>query len=111
MLLRINCFVIFMLAMALPVSAASLRDPTQPPSGWQVASATTSAEQAHSGLTLNSIISSHDNSRAVINNQIYRVGDKVNGVAIRAISAQQVKLANGNILRLFPAVTAPNKKR
>lgn len=110
MLLRIN-LVIVMLAIVLPASAASLRDPTKPPSGWQVSSASASIKPANSGLTLNSIISGRGSPRAVINNQIYRVGDKVNGVAIRAINDQQVALVNGNILRLFPAVTAPNKKR
>ncbi|KFZ37814.1 hypothetical protein HR45_08130 [Shewanella mangrovi] len=93
----------------LPVSAATLRDPTKPPSGVQLSA--TSAENAQSRLQLNSIVAGAGGKHAVINNQIYRVGDKVNGVAISAIHDNQVSLADGRQLRLFPRVTEPNKKR
>ncbi|MCH1924125.1 MSHA biogenesis protein MshK [Shewanella sp. C32] len=99
------------LLLALPVMAADLRDPTLPPVGWQIDTSAAAQSASDTSLVLNSIITGAAGKRAVINNQLYHVGDKVNGVAISAISDQQVSLANGNKLRLFPPVTAPNKKR
>ncbi|QUN07692.1 MSHA biogenesis protein MshK [Shewanella yunxiaonensis] len=89
--------------------AASLRDPTLPPYGLQ--SMSSSSTNAPVTLVLNSVVQGPSGTRAVINNQLYRRGDRLQGTSISAIHANEVVLADGRKLRLFQTITEPNKKR
>lgn len=105
----INVAVLALLILAAPAKAASLRDPTMPPVGM------TSVNTTHSGtaesLVLNSIIQGATGAKAIINNQLYRQGARLQDTAIRYIGANEVLLADGRRLQLFKKITEPNKKR
>ncbi|QSX33247.1 MSHA biogenesis protein MshK [Shewanella avicenniae] len=111
MLLTTKRLLWVLLVATLPASAASLRDPTMPPAGVRMGSAAEALPSAEVRLQLNSIVTGATGKHAVINNQIYHVGDSVNGVVISAIHDNQVSLADGRRLSLFPTVTKQNKKR
>jgi MSHA biogenesis protein MshK len=91
------------LLLTASVQAETLRDPTRPGKGGEVISAATlDKDQA---LQLNSIVKAGANSHVLINNQIYRVGDKVQGIKITRIGMNSVSLADGRKLRMYQIIT------
>ncbi|WOT04800.1 MSHA biogenesis protein MshK [Shewanella youngdeokensis] len=86
----------------ISASAASLRDPTLPGSGVIVAS--NSAASVSKTMTLNSVVVKHNSAFAVINGQIYKQGQRVNGVKIMKIDEDTVSLADGRKLKMFEAI-------
>ncbi|TRY16055.1 MSHA biogenesis protein MshK [Shewanella hanedai] len=90
-------------ALTASVQAETLRDPTRPGKGGGVASVATADKER--GLQLNSIVSAGANSHVLINNQIYVVGDTVQGVKITRIGINSVSLADGRKLRMYQIIT------
>lgn len=82
--------------------AETLRDPTRPGIGNSVESV--SILDKSSALQLNSIVSAGIHSHAVINNQIYVVGDRVQGVKITRIGINSVSLADGRKLTMYQII-------
>lgn len=105
----INVVVLVLLMLPAPSYATSLRDPTMPPAGMVAVDA--NRKDADTPLVLNSIIQGPTGANAIINNQLYRAGERLQGTAIRHIGANEVVLADGRRLRLFEKITEPNKKR
>ncbi|MEC4725439.1 MSHA biogenesis protein MshK [Shewanella sp. D64] len=91
------------LVLMASVQAETLRDPTRP--GKEVGSASTATPEKGHALQLNSIISAGTNSHVVINNQIYVVGDRVQGVKITQIGINSVSLADGRKLNMYQIIT------
>jgi MSHA biogenesis protein MshK len=87
----------FMGSMA---NAQTLRDPTLPASSVLGQS---SPEKA-SGLVLHSIIKGQQ-SYVIINDQILKLGGKIQGLTIINISHRDVTLSDGRKLTLFKSVT------
>ncbi|WP_333473830.1 MSHA biogenesis protein MshK [Shewanella nanhaiensis] len=92
-----------LLAFAASTQAETLRDPTRPGRGG--GSSTVSAQDMQRGLTLNSVVNAGASSHAVINNQIFVVGDRVQGVKITRIGANSVSLADGRKLSMYQTIT------
>ncbi len=88
------------------LAAASLRDPTMPAQGVNLPA----KEQGGQGLILSSLLSGPQGRRAVINNQIYRQGDRIQGVVLSRIDQGSVLLADGRRLYLFQAITERKEK-
>lgn len=88
------------------LAAASLRDPTMPAQGVNLLA----KEQGGQGLILSSLLSGPQGRRAVINNQIYRQGDRIQGVVLSRIDQDSVLLADGRRLYLFQAITERKEK-
>ncbi|HDS1196650.1 MSHA biogenesis protein MshK [Shewanella algae] len=88
------------------LAAASLRDPTMPAQGVNLPA----KEQGGQGLVLSSLLSGPQGKRAVINNQIYRQGDRIQGVVLSRIDQDSVLLADGRRLYLFQAITERKEK-
>lgn len=89
--------------MCFSLNAASLRDPTLPGAG---SSATSSAAvKVDKTLTLNSVVIKQSGAFAVINNEIYKKGQRVQGVKIVQIGKDTVSLADGRKLTMFKAIT------
>ncbi|ARD20779.1 MULTISPECIES: hypothetical protein [Shewanella] len=82
-------------------SAKSLRDPTLPGQGYVTAS---SGGERVESLVLNSIVKSAS-PHAVINNQIFSVGERVDGARIEYIGKSYVNLSDGRKLKLFQSIT------
>ncbi|MFQ6371863.1 MSHA biogenesis protein MshK [Shewanella sp. YIC-542] len=99
----------WLLLWSASAPAASLRDPTRPPLG--AASAADGEHHAGTPLVLNSIIQGASGARAIINNQLYRPGDRLQDTVIRRINANDVMLADGRRLRLFQTITESKQKR
>lgn len=78
-----------------------IHDPTKP-----AHYAAPTARRNYSGkkLVLNSIVVTSNRSYAVINNQIYHRGEKVQGIGISQITHDHVRLSNGRKLTLFKSV-------
>jgi MSHA biogenesis protein MshK len=88
------------------LAAASLRDPTMPALGVNLPA----KEQGGQGLILSSLLSGPQGKRAVINNQIYLQGDRIQGVVLSRIDQDSVLLADGRRLYLFQAITERKEK-
>ena len=86
--------------------AASLRDPTMPAQGVSLST----KQPGEQSLVLNSLLKGPQGKRAVINNQIYRQGDRVQGVVLSLIDQDSVLLADGRRLYLFQAITERKEK-
>ena len=86
--------------------AASLRDPTMPAQGLNAPA----KEPGGQGLVLSSLLNGPQGRRAVINNQIYRQGDRIQGVVLSRIDQGSVLLADGRRLYLFQAITERKEK-
>lgn len=99
---KINPYIMSSLLSLVVFSAhgQTLRDPTLPSASYQAVVITDAAKS----LVLSSIINGAS-SFAVINNQIMKVGDRVQGVRIVAIGKSQVSLSDGRKLQLFQSVT------
>lgn len=76
---------------ALPVSLALAGDPTMPP-GWTRQAEPEQPQSAAVPLILQQILIRGDHAVAVINNQLVRTGDYVDGAKILAISATSVRV-------------------
>ncbi|ABZ78394.1 MSHA biogenesis protein MshK [Shewanella halifaxensis HAW-EB4] len=85
------------------LNAATLRDPTRP--GNFSGNTTSVKASTNTSMVLNSIVQKGSSAYVVINNQIFTLGGKVNGVKIVHIGKDTVSLADGRKLTLFPAVT------
>ncbi|WP_299790247.1 MSHA biogenesis protein MshK [uncultured Shewanella sp.] len=85
------------------VHAETLRDPTRPGRGAAIVDAGSSG--TGSALVLNSIVKAESASHAVINNKIFVVGDRVQGVKIVRIDTGSVSLADGRKLKMYQAIT------
>ncbi|BDM63082.1 hypothetical protein NFHSH190041_05340 [Shewanella sp. NFH-SH190041] len=103
-MLQIKPFVsLVALLMCSNALAQPLKDPTRP--------AVVTGKQSRgpvirtdTGLVLNSIVKSPQQSYAVINSRIYHLGSSVRGVRIMKISEDHVLLADGRRLTLFTSV-------
>jgi MSHA biogenesis protein MshK len=89
-----------LLLMTLSVEGQVLRDPTLP-SGQVM---TAGSQTAQSGLVLSSIIKGRENY-AVINNQILKVGERIEGLKLVHIGHQDVTFSDGKKLTLFQVIT------
>ncbi|MCL1050059.1 MSHA biogenesis protein MshK [Shewanella abyssi] len=85
------------------LSAASLRDPTLPGAGASITN--TATVSVNKSLTLNSVLIKQDGSLAVINNEIFKQGQRVQGVKIVHIGKDTVSLADGRKLTMFKTIT------
>lgn len=103
---RAGAFSALLLA-ALPASAQTLADPTQPPPESRLlAPGAADAPAASTGPQLQSIlIGTRGREVAVIDGQTLRKGDKINGAVLVQIRKNQVVLQHGRaqqVLTLFP---------
>jgi MSHA biogenesis protein MshK len=103
---RAGAFSALLLA-ALPASAQTLADPTQPPPESRLlAPGASDAPAASTGPQLQSIlIGTRGREVAVIDGQTLRKGDKINGAVLVQIRKNQVVLQHGRaqqVLTLFP---------
>ena len=89
-----------LLLMTPSVNGQVLRDPTLP-AGQVVAAG---SQAAQSGLVLSSIIKGSENY-AVINNQILKVGDRIEGLKLVHIGHKDVTFSDGKKLTLFQVIT------
>jgi MSHA biogenesis protein MshK len=96
----VNLSIAALLLMAPSVNGQVLRDPTLP--AGQVMD--TGSQAAQSGLVLSSIIKGSENY-AVINNQILKVGERVEGLKLVHIGHQDVTFSDGKKLTLFQVIT------
>jgi MSHA biogenesis protein MshK len=96
----VNLSIAALLLMAPSVNGQVLRDPTLP--AGQVMD--TGIQAAQSGLVLSSIIKGSENY-AVINNQILKVGERVEGLKLVHIGHQDVTFSDGKKLTLFQVIT------
>ena len=94
---------ILMSVLSCSLNAASLRDPTLPGAGAMISSAQTAV--VDKTLTLNSVLIKQSGAVAVINNEIYKEGQRVQGVKIVHIGKDAVSLADGRKLTMFKAIT------
>lgn len=102
-LLKVSPLMALLMLLATSTQAETLRDPTRPGYGALVIEA--SASSHSSDLILNSVIKAGSASHAVINNQIFEIGDRVQGVNITAIEIHSVSLSDGRKLTMFQAIT------
>ncbi|WP_346347752.1 MSHA biogenesis protein MshK [Shewanella gelidimarina] len=84
------------------LSADSLRDPTLPGAGASITN--TATVSSNKALVLNSILIKQSGSFAVINNEIFKQGQRVQGVKIVHIDKDTVSLADGRKLTMFKAI-------
>jgi MSHA biogenesis protein MshK len=96
----VNLSIAALLLMAPSVNGQVLRDPTLP-AGQAM---DTGSQVAQSGLVLSSIIKGSENY-AVINNQILKVGERVEGLKLVHIGHQDVTFSDGKKLTLFQVIT------
>lgn len=101
-----KCLILLALLCSQGLAAASLRDPTMPAQGVNLPA----KEQGGQGLILSSLLSGPQGRLAVINNQIYRQGDRIQGVVLSRIDQDSVLLADGRRLYLFQAITERKEK-
>jgi MSHA biogenesis protein MshK len=81
-------------------NAQTLRDPTLPAS----ALLGEASQEKASGLVLHSIIKG-EQSYVIINDQILKLGGRIQGLTIINISHRDVTLSDGRTLTLFKSVT------
>lgn len=102
-LLKVSPLIALLMLLVTSTQAETLRDPTRPGYGALVIASAASSQS--SDLILNSVIKSGSASRAVINNKIFEVGDRVQGVRITAIEINSVSLSDGRKLTMYQAIT------
>jgi len=98
-----SVFVSLLVLVTSTVHAETLRDPTRPGRG-AVITDTRVAGQANA-LVLQSVMKGETSSHAVINNKIFVLGDRVQGVKIVRIDSNSVSLADGRKLKMYQAIT------
>ena len=89
--------------MAMPVTAVSLTDPTQP---WRAnrPSPTVASSNPIVKWRLQAVQHTRQGAVAIINNTLVKVGETIAGMRVEKIEHQCVYLANGRVLKVF-AVT------
>ncbi|NRD72472.1 MSHA biogenesis protein MshK [Shewanella sp. VB17] len=92
-----------MLMLTVKVQAENLRDPTRPGFGADAVPLSKSAQE--NALVLNSVMNKGHNAHAVINQQVFIVGDRVQGVKIIQIGTSSVLLADGRTLNMYQNIT------
>ncbi|MPY25878.1 MSHA biogenesis protein MshK [Shewanella psychropiezotolerans] len=102
-LLKVSPLIALLMLLVTSTQAETLRDPTRPGYGALVIASVASSHS--SDLILNSVIKAGPVSRAVINNEIFEVGDRVQGVNITAIEINSVSLSDGRKLTMFQVIT------
>lgn len=85
------------------IHADTLRDPTRPGKGAVITDTRVSGHA--NALVLKSIVKGETLSHAVINNKIFVLGDRVQGVKIVRIDTSSVSLADGRKLKMYQAIT------
>ncbi|GIU12147.1 MSHA biogenesis protein MshK [Shewanella sp. MBTL60-007] len=85
------------------LNAATLRDPTLPGNTSEKGKVVSGSSSRH--LVLNSVVKKDSSAYAVINNQIYTLGERVKGVKIVHIGKDTVSLSDGRKLTMFQAIT------
>lgn len=85
---------VVLLACAYPVSAATLKDPTKPPSGFSSGKKSTINVQL-SGFVLQSIITKSNTMRAIISGKYYQEGDALGDYVVSEINKRDVVIENG----------------
>ncbi len=105
------CSVLVSLLVLLTTSihAETLRDPTRPGRGAVIVEVTSSGHV--NALVLNSVLKGETSSHAVINNKIFVLGDRVQGVKIVRIDTSSVSLADGRKLKMYQAITETKEKK
>lgn len=103
----VSMFLAMITILATEAFAATLRvDPTQPPKGFAGAPKSSVVRQIDSKqLKLQQILITNDQSVAIINDQVVRAGDQLQGFRVKAISAAGVQLQYSGkrlYLRMFP---------
>lgn len=96
-------FALILLLVTSMTQAETLRDPTRPGLGAIVLASTASDEGTQ--LVLNSVLKSGSSSIAVINNKMFALGERVQGVKITAINTTSVSLSDGRKLTMYQAIT------
>lgn len=84
-------------------NATALRDPTLP--GNFSGKTDVETDSSNNTLVLNSVVKNNASAYAVINNQIFTLGERVKGVKIVKIADDSVSLADGRKLTMFQAIT------
>ncbi|SQH74904.1 MSHA biogenesis protein MshK [Shewanella benthica] len=102
-LLKVSPLIALLMLLATSTQAETLRDPTRPGYGSLIIASVASSHSRD--LILNSVIKAGSASHAVINNEIFGIGDRVQGVNITAIEINSVSLSDGRKLTMFQAIT------
>ncbi|WP_245608474.1 MSHA biogenesis protein MshK [Shewanella waksmanii] len=90
--------------LSVTTEAQSLRDPTRPSASFYQQQSEASSVGG-SALVLQSTVVSGKNASAVINNKMYLVGERVQGVIIAKIQSDSVTFADGRKLHMYQAIT------
>jgi len=100
---RRRCWVVLLLVSAAPASVMAWGDPTEPPFRSAVNNAVIiKSEAVAPGLTLSSILISPNRRVAVINGEILKPNESIQGARIVAIEPDRVLLDNaGKKIELF----------
>lgn len=103
-LIKINSVTTMLILLGISAAQAdTLRDPTRP--GHGAVAISSAAADIDTSLTLNSVVKAEASSYAVINNKIFSLGDRVQGVTITAIDTISVSLSDGRKLTMYQAIT------
>jgi MSHA biogenesis protein MshK len=93
-LFHFRLLLVVLFACAYPISAAILKDPTKPPSGF--ASGKKNAVNTQlSGYVVQSIISKSNTMRAIISGKYYQEGDTIGDYVVSEINKRDVVIENG----------------
>ncbi|MEI6859484.1 MAG: MSHA biogenesis protein MshK [Shewanella sp.] len=101
--LKVSPLVVLLMLLVTSIQAETLRDPTRP--GYNAQVNTSSVSSQRDDLVLNSVIKSGSASYVVINNKIFKVGDRVQGVSIIAIGTNSVSLSDKRKLTMYQSIT------
>ncbi|GAA4901928.1 hypothetical protein [Ferrimonas pelagia] len=97
---------IILLMLALPAGAADGIDPTEPPQ-WAAPVATVPSE----GQKLESILIQGEQKLVLAGGETLREGDRWDQRVIRTIYADRIVLSDGEVIRLFPALSELSQER
>lgn len=92
----INAIAFFFLCMTM--QSVAMRDPTRPPAEQLVKIGATEDKR----FVVNSILHAADRHHAVINGQVVKVGDTINGAKVLKIEQNQVQLIEGTTIIQIP---------
>jgi type II secretory pathway component PulC len=97
----------FFLLVSVGVQASALNDPTKP-INYKTGSAVIKSSSRSILPTLQSILGSDGNRKAIINNQLYTIGKQVDGYRITKITTDTVLLTYQG--KAYTLTLYPNKK-
>jgi len=103
-----SVLVSLLVLLTTSIHAETLRDPTRPGRGVVIVKAASSDHV--NALVLNSVLKGETSSHAVINNKIFVLGDRVQGIKIVRIDTSSVSLADGRKLKMYQAITETKGK-